>query len=43
METLDPGKQNLHACIREADFLFANDSTKEALFSAVEKVLLQIM
>lgn len=43
MMTNDPNKQNLQACIREADFLFNNDSTKEELFSGVALVLQKIL
>lgn len=42
MNTTDPSKQNLMACIKRADFVFNNDGTKEDLFSQVEKVLAQI-
>ncbi len=39
MNTSDPNRQNLKACIQEADFVFNNDGTREELFSAVEKAL----
>ena len=42
MNTSDPNKQNLKACIRQADFVFNNDGSKEDIFSAVEKSLQQI-
>jgi dephospho-CoA kinase len=42
MSATDPNKQNLKACIRQADFIFGNDGTKEELFREVEKVLAQI-
>ena len=42
MNTSDPNKQNLRACIKEADFILNNDGTKEDLFGEVEKVLKQI-
>ncbi len=42
MSTSDVNKQNLKACIREADFLFSNDRSKEELFGEVEKALQQI-
>jgi dephospho-CoA kinase len=38
----DPGVQNLKACIALADFLFSNNSGKEALFMEVETVLEKI-
>jgi dephospho-CoA kinase len=43
MNATDPNKQNLRACIRQADFVFTNDGSKEELFSEVEKTLLQII
>lgn len=42
MNTSDPNKQNLKACIRESDFVLNNNGTKEDLFREVEKVLGQI-
>jgi dephospho-CoA kinase len=42
MSATDPNKQNLKACIQQADFVFNNDGSKEDLFSVVEKVLQQI-
>ena len=42
MNTSDPNKQNLKACIGQADFVFNNDGSKEDLFAEVEKVLAQI-
>ena len=42
MNTSDPNKQNLKACIKQADFLLLNDGSKEDLFREVEKVLQQI-
>jgi dephospho-CoA kinase len=42
MSTPDPNKQNLKACIRQADFVFNNDGSKEDLFREIEKVLGQI-
>ena len=42
MYATDPSKQDLRACIRQADFLFNNNTTKEDLFREVEKVLQQI-
>ncbi len=43
MNTNDPNKQNLSACIRLSDFVFRNDEKKEDLFLAVEKVLYEII
>jgi dephospho-CoA kinase len=42
MNTADPNKQNLKACIRVADFVMNNNGTKEELFGEVEKVLEKI-
>jgi len=42
MNASDPNKQNLKVCIGQADFLFNNDASKEALFREVEEVLTQI-
>jgi dephospho-CoA kinase len=42
MNTTDPNKQNLRACIREADFILRNDGTKNELFLEVERVLREI-
>ncbi len=42
MNTSDPTKQNLRACIRQADFVFNNDGKKEDLFREVERILQQI-
>jgi dephospho-CoA kinase len=42
MNASDPNKQNLKACIRQADFLFTNNGEKKDLFRKVEKVLRQI-
>jgi len=42
MSTTDPNKQNLKACIRQADFILYNDGSKADLFQQVEKVLGQI-
>ena len=42
MNTSDPNKQNLKACIREADFVLNNNGTKEELFVEVERILHQI-
>jgi dephospho-CoA kinase len=38
MTTDDPGKQNLRACIAQADHRLNNDGTPEELFRQVEKV-----
>jgi dephospho-CoA kinase len=42
MSATDPNKQNLKACILQADFVFSNDNTKEDLFREVEKALQHI-
>jgi dephospho-CoA kinase len=42
MNTADPNKQNLKACIEQADFVLNNDGSREDLYLAVEKVLEQI-
>ena len=42
MTSDDPNKQNLAECIRQADFVFTNNTEKSDLFCAVEKVLQQI-
>ncbi len=42
MRTSDPNRQNLAACIREADFVFNNDLTRNDLFLEVERVLGEI-
>ena len=42
MNTSDPNKQNLIACIREADIVMKNNGSKEDLFEKVEKVLQHI-
>jgi dephospho-CoA kinase len=42
MSATDPNKQNLKACIRQADFVLNNDGSKEDLFREVEKVLEKI-
>jgi dephospho-CoA kinase len=42
MNTSDPNKQNLKACIREADFVMNNNGSREELFAEVEKILRQI-
>lgn len=39
MNNTDPTKQNLGVCIEEADFVFMNNGTIEALHQQVEKVL----
>ena len=43
MNTSDPNKQNLKACIRAADFVLYNNGSKEDLFREVEKALKQII
>ena len=42
MNASDPNKQNLKACIGQADFVISNDGSKEELFFEVEKILGQI-
>ncbi len=42
MNASDPNKQNLKACIGQADFVISNDGSKEELFLEVEKILGQI-
>lgn len=42
MNTSDPNKQNLRACIREADFVMNNNGTREELFGKVEQILEKI-
>ena len=39
MTATDPNKQNLGACIKEADYLFVNDGTIQELNAQVENVL----
>ena len=43
MTSTDPNKQNLKACIEQADFTFMNDGTIAELNAEVEKVLAQIL
>jgi dephospho-CoA kinase len=43
MTTTDPGKQNLQACIRQADFLLNNNGTRDDLFKQVETILAKIL
>jgi dephospho-CoA kinase len=42
MDSSDPTRQNLKACIRQADFVMNNNGSKEDLFSQAEKILAQI-
>ena len=42
MTATDPNKQNLGACIKEADFVFMNDGSIPQLHQQVEKVLTQL-
>jgi dephospho-CoA kinase len=42
MNSADPNKQNLKACIMAADFVLDNNGEKEALYEQVEKVLVKI-
>jgi len=39
MESSDPNKQNLSACIKAADFVIKNDGTVEELNEKIEKLL----
>ena len=39
MNTSDPNKQNLGACISQADFVMMNNGNREALFRQLEEVL----
>ena len=43
MNTSDPNKQNLQACIGMADYTLNNDGTREALFRQVESILHSIL
>jgi len=42
MNSPDPNKQNLHACIKRADYVFSNNGSLEALTLQVETVLKEI-
>jgi dephospho-CoA kinase len=42
MNSDDPNKQNLHACIQQADYVFSNNGTLEALTLQVETALIEI-
>ena len=42
MNSDDPNKQNLHACIQQADYVFSNNGTLDALTLQVETVLKEI-
>jgi dephospho-CoA kinase len=42
MDSADPNKQNLKACILRADFVLTNNGTKEELFLQVEETLAKI-
>jgi dephospho-CoA kinase len=42
MTSSDPNKQNLNACIQQADYVFSNDGNITALFNQIEKVLKQL-
>jgi len=42
MNSDDPNKQNLHACIQQADYVFSNNGTLEALTLQVETALKEI-
>jgi len=43
MNTDDPNKQNLSACIAQADFIFTNNGNRDALFLNLEEALKQII
>jgi dephospho-CoA kinase len=42
MNSTDPNKQNLKACIQQADFVFTNDGNISELINQIEKILRQI-
>ena len=42
MTATDPSKQNLSACIKEADYVFLNDGSIEELHAQVEKVIQEL-
>jgi len=42
MDSTDPNKQNLRACIAQADFVLSNNGTREELFRQAEEVLSRI-
>lgn len=42
MNSNDPNKQNLKACIQQADYLFKNDGNVSELIDQIEKILKQI-
>ena len=42
MNSDDPNKQNLHACIQRADYVFSNNGSLDALTLQVETVLKEI-
>lgn len=39
MESSDPTKQNLSACIKRADFLISNNGTREELWHTVDEII----
>jgi dephospho-CoA kinase len=39
MESTDPNKQNLSACIKRADYTLLNNGTEEELFTQIEQIL----
>jgi dephospho-CoA kinase len=43
MSTSDPNKQNLKECIRQADFVFNNNATREDLYIHLELVIERII
>jgi len=42
MRSTDPNKQNLAACIEQADFLFSNNGSFEDLFQKIEEAIHEI-
>jgi dephospho-CoA kinase len=43
MSTSDPNRQNLKECIRQADFVFNNNATREDLYIHLEQVIDRII
>ncbi|MFO8087722.1 MAG: AAA family ATPase [Bacteroidales bacterium] len=42
MQSDDPNKQNIQACINQANFIFKNDGNKDDLYKQLKQVLQQI-
>jgi dephospho-CoA kinase len=42
MTATDPNRQNLKACILQADFVMNNDGSKEDLYQQIEAIFSQI-